>query len=211
MATLLIPLVGPLQSWGLDSRFDIRHTAGEPTKSAVIGLLCCCLGRDRSEPTNDLADLRFGVRTDQNGTLLRDYQTVMNVPKADGGIDKNPLVSHRWYLSDAAFTVGIESADRSQLEALHHALKNPVWAPCLGRRSCVITVPLASGGISDLPLVEALKQAPLQGTPSKQQRPRQLLVDDQRGSQLRPDQPLGSFKQRHYRQRRVSTLMTAPL
>ena len=216
MTTLLIPLVGPMQSWGMDSRFDFRHTATEPTKSAVIGLLCCCLGRDRSEPTSDLTALRFGVRVDQEGTLLRDFHTVSGVPPANyqgKTSELQTLVSQRWYLTDAAFTVGVESGDRNQLETLHEALKHPFWSPCLGRRSCLITVPLASGGIVDVPLVDALNQAPLQGNPAKDKKPlpRRVLVDDHRGNQLRPDELIGTFKERRYSQRRISTLMTAPL
>jgi len=53
MATLLIPLVGPMQSWGTRSRFDHRDTEREPSKSGVIGLVCAAIGRDRNEPIDD--------------------------------------------------------------------------------------------------------------------------------------------------------------
>ena len=38
MATLLLRLAAPLQSWGSDSKFETRKTDREPTKSGVVGL-----------------------------------------------------------------------------------------------------------------------------------------------------------------------------
>jgi len=43
MPTLLLRLAGPMQSWGLSSRFTIRDTSLEPSKSGVLGLLCAAL------------------------------------------------------------------------------------------------------------------------------------------------------------------------
>ena len=37
MATLLLRLAAPLQSWGSDSKFETRKTDREPTKSGVVG------------------------------------------------------------------------------------------------------------------------------------------------------------------------------
>jgi CRISPR system Cascade subunit CasD len=47
MLTLLLRMRAPMMSWGDHSRFTIRDTRREPTKSAVIGLLCAALGRPR--------------------------------------------------------------------------------------------------------------------------------------------------------------------
>ena len=44
MATLLLRLAAPLQSWGADSKFEVRKTNREPTKSGVLGLLAAALG-----------------------------------------------------------------------------------------------------------------------------------------------------------------------
>ena len=41
---LLLWLEGPLQAWGHDSRFGRRDSLPFPTKSGVLGLLCCALG-----------------------------------------------------------------------------------------------------------------------------------------------------------------------
>ena len=67
MATLLLRLAAPLQSWGAESKFDTRRTGREPTKSGVIGLLAAALGirRDADAEIQGLsAALRFGVRVD---------------------------------------------------------------------------------------------------------------------------------------------------
>ncbi|MFE9796004.1 type I-E CRISPR-associated protein Cas5/CasD [Streptomyces goshikiensis] len=77
---LLIRLAGPLQSWGLVSRFTRRDTHSRPTKSAVIGLCAAALGLDRTADLAaedlPLAELRFGVRADRPGVPVRDYHTV---------------------------------------------------------------------------------------------------------------------------------------
>jgi CRISPR system Cascade subunit CasD len=63
-----------MQSWGTTSRFDERDSQLEPSKSGVLGLVCAALGRDRSEPVDDLACLRMGVRVDREGLLMRDFK-----------------------------------------------------------------------------------------------------------------------------------------
>ncbi|GAA3884813.1 type I-E CRISPR-associated protein Cas5/CasD [Streptomyces sedi] len=73
---LLVRLAGPLQSWGVASRFARRDTLNRPTKSGVVGLCAAALGLPRDAPLDDLAGLLFGVRADHPGTPLRDYHTV---------------------------------------------------------------------------------------------------------------------------------------
>src|SRR5574340_411584 len=126
MSTLLIRLIAPMQSWGVQSRYDPRDSGREPSKSGVIGLLCAALGRPRWEDVDDLASLRMGVRVDREGTLQWDYQTVKNADK--------PVVSQRAYLSGAAFLVGFEG-DLSLLKDIQHALQHPVWCLYLGRKA----------------------------------------------------------------------------
>ncbi|MCL2121650.1 MAG: type I-E CRISPR-associated protein Cas5/CasD, partial [Clostridiales bacterium] len=77
MSTLLLRIAAPLQSWGVDSKFDRRNTGRTPSKSGVIGLCAAALGYSRSDEDKlaRLASLRLGIRIDQPGTLLRDLQT----------------------------------------------------------------------------------------------------------------------------------------
>ena len=73
MSTLLLRLAAPLQAWGINSKFDIRKTEREPSKSGVVGLLAAALGRRRDESLDDLAALKFGIRSDKEGELLKDF------------------------------------------------------------------------------------------------------------------------------------------
>ena len=70
MPTLLLRLVGPMQSWGTTSRFDQRDTGKEPSKSGVVGLLAAALGIDRENWTDlePLTRLSMGVRHDRPGS-----------------------------------------------------------------------------------------------------------------------------------------------
>lgn len=75
MSVLVLRLAAPLQSWGTQSRFSIRDTAREPSKSGVIGLIAAAIGRPRDGEIDDLMALRMSVRIDRDGTLQRDYHT----------------------------------------------------------------------------------------------------------------------------------------
>ena len=199
-ATLLIPLVGPLQAWGVDARFDLRQGGSEPSKSGVLGLCCAALGRDRSEPIDDLAALVFGVRVDKEGRLSRDFHTAENVIGASDS-KLRTVVSNRWYLANAAFLAGLEGPE-VLLDTIHAALQRPHWALVLGRKSCPPTVPPGSGSVVHKPLHEALlSEGPLAEPPAQYR----LVIEDPLGSQSRPDQPLGPFAERRFGMRRVTT------
>src|SRR5699024_6559366 len=129
VTVLMLNLAGPMQSWGNSSRFTRRETAPEPTKSGVVGLPAAALGRRRTDPLEDLAQLRFGVRTEQQGRLERDFQTAQ---RWETGRSK-PL-SYRFYLADAAFLAAVEGPDEI-IEGLVRALKAPTFPLYLGRRA----------------------------------------------------------------------------
>jgi CRISPR system Cascade subunit CasD len=175
MATLLLRLAGPMQSWGTRSRFDDRDTERFPSKSGVIGLLCAALGRPRSAPVDDLAALRMGVRADRPGVLSTDFHTAMRVAKASGASPAT-VVSRRHYLADAAFLVGLEG-DPSALGALADALQHPVWPLCLGRKSFPPGAPLlVPDGLRPVELESALKEYPwLESVPAQRRRPPETL------------------------------------
>ena len=137
MSTLLLRLAAPLQAWGTDSKFEVRRTNREPSKSGVIGLLAASLGLRRDADLSELSALRFGVRVDRNGEVIKDF----HMAKAD----KTSYLTYRYYLSDAIFLVGLESEDRNFLEKIERALRNPCFPLFLGRRSCPPTLPLVLG------------------------------------------------------------------
>lgn len=130
MSTLMLRLAGPLQSWGDSSRFNHRKTRGEPTKSGVLGLLAAAEGRRRTDPIEDLTQLKFAVRVDEPGTVLRDFQT-----EIDWRTSKSQPLTHRYYLSDAVFVAAVEGDD-ALISGLHDALLRPAFPLYLGRRSC---------------------------------------------------------------------------
>ena len=176
MPTLLLKMSGPLQSWGTQSRFRRRDAGHEPSKSGVIGLVAAALGRSRNEPVDDLVSLRFAVRTDASGTLIRDYQTAKNWvknPKDDASL------STRMYLSDAIFVVALEG-ERGQLEIIESALKKPVYPLYLGRRACPAGYDLVVG-IRDKSAEEALRSLEWQMPEHRRQSlPKQVLLRIQR-------------------------------
>ncbi len=152
MSVLLMQLAGPLQSWGASSRFARRSTEPAPTKSGVIGLLAAAQGRQRSDDLEDLAALRFGVRVDQRGTRLRDFQTAHRFVSGD-----SLPVSERFYLADAVFVAAVEG-ERELIDKLDRALRNPVFLPYLGRRSCPPARPVDLGVRHEHTLEQALER-----------------------------------------------------
>lgn len=215
MATLLMRLQGPLQSWGTTSRFDERDTQLEPSKSGVLGLVCAALGRDRSEPLDDLAALRMGVRVDREGVPMRDYQTATGVLIATGKADlRRTVVSPRFYLADAAFLVGLEGEDEGLLARIQDALRGPVWPLALGRKSFVPGMPVwLADGLSPLPLQQALAGYPRLVSPQWADRgqPLRCLLEDKQEGAIRLDQPVAPFAERRFGPRFVkSGVLHAP-
>lgn len=212
--TLLLRLAGPMQSWGTQSRFSIRDTGLEPSKSGVFGLLCAALGapRDDEETLQRLRDgLTMGVRVDREGVMKKDFHTAKDVAKASGGGTKPTEISDRWYLADADFLVGLESEDEALLLALNKALAKPVWQISLGRKSFVPSAPIRE---LEAPLPMSLREV-LENygwkTNRKEDAPARLRVavdanaaDDNWQIEIRQDVPL-SFAERRFTIRQVKT------
>lgn len=207
MSVLLLRLAGPMQSWGTQSRFSMRDTGLEPSKSGVIGLICAALGRSRDQPVDDLATLEMGVRVDREGRMGRDYQTAMQVVRADGK-GTGTVISNRYYLADADFLVGLEG-DLSLLTTIYESLAAPRWPLYLGRKAFVpslpvgITLPVEGG------LLATLKRYPwLKGNRrDKPQEERLRLVIETpfgEGTDVRYDVPI-SFAERTFTLRHVRT------
>jgi CRISPR system Cascade subunit CasD len=202
MPTLLLRMRAPMMSWGDHSRFTIRDTRREPTKSAVIGLLCAALGRPRWEPVHDLAALKMGVRVNREGLVQCDYHTIMDSIKSSGG-KGDTVLSDRYYVADADYWVGLEG-DFDQLTTLDNALQNPCWQLYFGRKSFVPSRPVRAG-LVDLPLQEALQQQPYEGKITKNQIPElRYVLEIPDGSDMRRDVPL-DWQKRLFGSRCVKT------
>ena len=122
-----------------------------PDKSGVIGLVAAALGRRRNDQIEDLNALRFGVRIDKEGKLLKDFHTAKS--------KKDSYVTERYYLADAVFLVGLEGKD-SLLKDIECALENPGFPLYLGRRACPPEGQLSLGIRHGKNLLQALKEEP---------------------------------------------------
>lgn len=172
MNTLFLRLEGPLQSWGVRSRWGERDTLMEPTKSGVIGLLGCALGLRRDdEMLHALSrDIRMGVRVDVPGQRLRDYHSTGGATaedgepegmlKADGKPKRETDISDRYYLADASFLVAL-MGEPATIDRLARAVQAPVWPVFLGRKSCPPSVPVFHSVGAYESLEAALKSVPL--------------------------------------------------
>ena len=212
MSVLMLGLSGPRQSWGSSSRFTVRGTEREPTKSGVVGLIASALGRSREDAVDDLCGLEMGVRIDQPGEIMRDFQTERQMTSG-----KSMPLSNRYYLSDAKFLVAL-SGERCFLQEIEHALMCPARPLYLGRRSCPADMPLVHKqlrGPYDDPRV-ALESEPWLASEWYRKRlemderasafPELELVCDARSGEVvesHADLPLSFGAVRRYRQRSV--------
>jgi len=204
---LLMRFNGPMQAWGTQSRFTIRDTGREPSKSGVIGLLCCALGRHRDEPVDDLAALWMGVRVDREGVMARDFHTALDVVKASGAKGKDAVISTRYYLADANFLVGLEG-NPALLNNIQKALASPVWPPYLGRKSFVPATPvyIPRGLLEKAELEQSLKNFPIRLRKGKEpEKVRAIIETDDEEAEVRNDLPI-SFDDRLFTLRRVKTM-----
>ncbi|MHA1253496.1 MAG: type I-E CRISPR-associated protein Cas5/CasD, partial [Candidatus Helarchaeota archaeon] len=141
---LILRLEGPLQSWGLRSRWDFRDTTDAPTKSGIIGLLGCALGYKKNDKCLEELDekLKIAVRVEKVGKISTDFHTIIGKSyRADGSISESSIVSKREYLEDWHFLVVI-SGPKELLEECKNALENPKWPVYLGRKSCIPSRPV---------------------------------------------------------------------
>jgi len=220
VSTLLLRLAGPMQAWGTQSRFEVRDTEREPTKSGVIGLLCAALGRARSEPIDDLVALSMAARVDSEGTVETDYHTAgtSGIRRASGSLREEAVLSRRYYLADADFLVGI-SGDEMLLRTIDEALDRPHWQLFLGRKSMPPSWPVRlpdSGpwgpGLRWTDLETAVKtfpRLPGQGRWVNRSAPLRVVIDDPAGTEIRRDVPV-SFEARTFLTRSVTTMWVSP-
>jgi len=153
MKHLVLYFDAPLQSWGSDSRFDLRSTGLFPTRSGIIGMLCAAMGIDRSdnEGLKEVNQTKIDILVFSQGTEMRDYHTVggsgdprIDAVNSKGEQHKNAIVSDRRYLQNARFGI-ILSCVSELSERISSALKNPVWGIWLGRKNCIPSSPVFRG------------------------------------------------------------------
>lgn len=226
---LLLWLEAPLQSWGYDSRFGRRDTLDFPTRSGVLGLLCCAMGAsgEQRELLAEFADLDMQlvayVRTDREGRgiprepLLRDFHMVgsgydqkdpwqsLMTPKTIEGkkaVGGGSKLTYRYYLQDMAFAVALQVPEGRARELTDY-LQNPVWDLYLGRKTCVPTEFIFQG------LFESPEDALTAGEKLAEGKSRvadfQVLQGEYAGEVLTlNDVPVQFGENKRYRDRRVT-------
>lgn len=159
---LVLHLVGPLQAWGENSRFDLRDTISFPTKSGICGILLAASGDSgsQSELLERLAEAELIVFSiGESHTKLRDFHMVgngynesdkwekLNTPKKSDGttpVGGGARLTHRYYLQDAEFWA-VYALPIKLAEKFANALQNPVYDLYLGRKNCVPTAMIYGG------------------------------------------------------------------
>lgn len=222
-------LDGPLQAWGVSSRFQRRGSESFPTKSGVLGLLAAALGidknaEDEAEHLAPIGQLRISVyrveRAEHPRTVVRldDFHTVgggydakdpverLRISHKASGGPSTTIITHRTYLTDARFAVVLEG-DSAVLERCRAALEDPQWGVWLGRKSCLPASPLAptpapTGEESLTQLLTKLSTATSFNWHTVEGRNEAPAGDAAHGVWFQPDQPV-SFGKRQFRSRPV--------
>ncbi len=232
---LLLWLEAPLQSWGADSRFGRRGTLEFPTKSGILGLLCCALGAggEQRELLEEMAPLTQSVisfgrkRENSRGEwqkvgrepLLRDFQMV-----GSGYDEKNPwetLLIPKKSDGTAAVNGGSKITYRYYLQGeafaailevpaekaatFANALENPYWDIYFGRKCCAPTDFIYRGCFESAP--SALEKA-LEIADGKGRVEDFRVVDGEGAGEtiILNDVPIQFGENKVYRERRVSIL-----
>jgi CRISPR system Cascade subunit CasD len=179
-------LAAPLASFGGAAASGTRKDGGGPQRSAVIGLVCACLGVDRAanaEMRQLSSRLGVLVRMDRPGDLLVDYHTSQSPGDAarkawakDFGAaiptrrtlltharavdDLGTSLSTREYRTDVVLTLLLwdRRGDEAAafLDGLAEAMRRPVFTPTLGRRACPLSLPMCPEIIEAPGVLEAL-------------------------------------------------------
>ncbi|OPX56959.1 CRISPR system Cascade subunit CasD [Oceanospirillum multiglobuliferum] len=225
---LLLWLEGPMQAWGHDSKFGVRDTLSFPTRSGVMGLLCCARGAGgpQTEWLEEMAvsemEVRAYARTDRNGKpimrepALRDFHMVgsgydknnpwqkLLIPRSADGKAHTAKITHRYYQQDTAFAVALKVTAEQAL-SLEEALQNPVWTLYLGRKNCVPTE-LIYQGVFDS--AEALWSHSEQLAEQKQRVLSYRVVEQEADGEVLTlnDVPMQFGLNKRYRDRRVTLL-----
>lgn len=228
---LLLWLEAPLQAWGHDSKFGRRDSLDFPTKSGVLGLLCCAQGANgaQHEWLAAWADLDMQVaayvRQDAKGQplprlpLLQDFHMVgsgyddqdpwqtLLIPLSADKKNRKVALTYRYYLQDMAYAVALQAPAPLAASAVA-ALQAPVWDLYLGRKNCVPTEFIFQGVYDDGAAALAAGQ---QLAESKRRTLAMRVLQGEHDGEVLTlnDVPLQFGEHKKYRDRRV-TVQAAP-
>ncbi len=218
---LHLRLEGPMQSWGIRGKWNVRDTAMEPTKSGIIGLIACAMGYKRNDPRIEALTqkLTIGVRVEKPGKIEVDFHTVSRwqyinnrlmiqpLKTAEGKYDKRKTteLTYKSYIQDGSFLV-IVAGPLNLLHKIEDAFHHPKWPVYLGRKSCLPIRPVFDK-LTHLysSIEEALYKIPWECENPYLQKPQRVrcLIDDSGGILQRQD-VIQTNPARMYGTRRVS-------
>lgn len=161
---LILKLQGSMQAWGRESFEGLRPSELFPGRSALLGLLGVCLGVERNDSQQQQAlanSVRFAVRVDQQGQKMTDYHTVKDAREDYRGLKSHDTIqTWREYWQDARYTVAIWNTCKAAfpLTDIAKAVKQPLYTPVLGRRSCPLSRPLFETTVAAESALVALAQ-----------------------------------------------------
>ena len=161
---LVFHLYGPLASWGETAVGEFRPSSDHPSRSAILGLVAASLGvrREDGETLRRIAEsYALAIAVVSSGTLLRDYHTAAVPPSGKGKNRRRyatrkdelsgprdglaTILSSRDYRCDAHYLVCLwprTDAVPYSLSEIRFALSSPHFVPYLGRKSCVLSLPM---------------------------------------------------------------------
>lgn len=228
---MLLWLEAPLQSWGADSRFGRRDTLDFPTKSGLLGLLCCALGAggEQRELLAAMAPLRqtvlaFQRKEAERPPLLRDFQMVgsgydndddkwkkLMIPrKRDGStaVGGGSKMTYRYYLQEATFAIAME-IPAARTEEFAEALQAPVWDLYLGRKCCAPTDVVFRGNFdTETAVIEAATAIAAEKSLAESFRVRDYAPGDEHEGEILVlnDVPVRFGSRKKYHERRVTII-----
>lgn len=149
---LVFMLTAAMGAMGELAGHERRGTFAWPGRSAVLGLCAAALGIRRDGDFSALDDLGLAVATFDAGEGLRDFHTAVTIPSSvvkrpqsraealriDAG-RSNSTITLRDYRVGSLYGVALWG---DGLQALHDALRRPVFTLYLGRKSCPLAAPL---------------------------------------------------------------------
>jgi CRISPR system Cascade subunit CasD len=175
---VLMDLNAPLQSWGEYSRHSNRTTLDRPTKSGIIGIICCAMGIQMDTEAERVQELSSAIKmssfTLARGKSLEDFQSIGThydkkdplekrylLRKNGGSIADCPTkIFSKFYLSEYRFLVLLEVESEELANKIQEALLSPEWPLYLGRKNCIPATPIpCKEGVldSESQVLEAIK------------------------------------------------------
>ncbi len=233
--TLLLWLEAPLQSWGFDSRFGRRDSLDFPTRSGVLGLLCCAMGAGGEQrewlelmASHTQTVLAFGLSKEgkvgarkalPRQPLLRDFHMVgsgyddqdiwqsLLIPKTSEGKKAvgGGTKMTYRYYLQDMAFAVLLTVPEVEAQVITTALQAPAWDLYLGRKSCVPTDFIYRGLFAD---EQQARQAALELATAKERLALfQVLEGEHEGEVLTlNDVPLQFGEHKKYRDRRVTVV-----